>query len=210
MGLRLGETTRSGTSGSILLVAARALCRNFALVRNNAARPAFLFQTRRTRPSRPLVRQRDAHPPGIPEAPRSSPAVGFPLPDGRNDMPFSELMLGPSSWSHVTSPHELSRGVFFLCAISPGPAVGRSEQRRAIIRGADASINALRRNARCRACGRRGAKLQHPSWGGDALGLRQFPADCQAVRHAGDDPSKVTAMARSRRGELVKFRFQEP
>jgi hypothetical protein len=41
--------------------------------------------------------------------------------------------------------------------------------------GADASSDVLRRNARCVVCGRRGASLQHPSWGDEAVGWEPFP-----------------------------------
>jgi hypothetical protein len=43
--------------------------------------------------------------------------------------------------------------------------------------GSDASSDKLRRNARCTACGHRGAALQHPSWAGAHIGFVPFPAD---------------------------------
>jgi hypothetical protein len=42
--------------------------------------------------------------------------------------------------------------------------------------GADASSDMLRQQARCSACGRRGASLQHPSWGDAEVGWEVFPA----------------------------------
>jgi hypothetical protein len=41
--------------------------------------------------------------------------------------------------------------------------------------GADASSDMLRRHARCMVCGRRGASLQHPSWGDETVGWEVFP-----------------------------------
>jgi hypothetical protein len=41
--------------------------------------------------------------------------------------------------------------------------------------GADASRDLLRRSARCGKCGRKGAALQHPSWGGSHIGWEPFP-----------------------------------
>lgn len=41
--------------------------------------------------------------------------------------------------------------------------------------GAEASSDILRRAARCSACGRKGATLQHPSWGGSEIGFVPFP-----------------------------------
>jgi DNA-directed RNA polymerase subunit RPC12/RpoP len=41
--------------------------------------------------------------------------------------------------------------------------------------GADASSDMLRQQARCMACGQRGASLQHPSWGDAAVGWEVFP-----------------------------------
>jgi hypothetical protein len=41
--------------------------------------------------------------------------------------------------------------------------------------GSDASSDMLRRNTRCAACGRRGATLQHPSWGDAVTGWQPFP-----------------------------------
>lgn len=48
----------------------------------------------------------------------------------------------------------------------------------AVIRwGPDASSDVLRQRARCSACGRKGAKLQHPSWDGKEMGFLPFPVD---------------------------------
>jgi len=41
--------------------------------------------------------------------------------------------------------------------------------------GADASSDILRKHARCTVCGRRGASLQHPSWGDAETGWEAFP-----------------------------------
>jgi hypothetical protein len=41
--------------------------------------------------------------------------------------------------------------------------------------GADASSDVLRTHARCSVCGRRGATLQHPSWGDATVGWEAFP-----------------------------------
>src|SRR5215467_2386851 len=41
--------------------------------------------------------------------------------------------------------------------------------------GADASSDVLRTHARCTVCGRRGATLQHPSWGDEIVGWEAFP-----------------------------------
>ena len=35
----------------------------------------------------------------------------------------------------------------------------------------------LRKNARCTACGHRGATLSHSGWGGSQVGFLPFPAD---------------------------------
>jgi hypothetical protein len=43
--------------------------------------------------------------------------------------------------------------------------------------GADTSSDKLRRHARCTACGRLGATIQHPGWGGADIGFLPFPAD---------------------------------
>lgn len=40
--------------------------------------------------------------------------------------------------------------------------------------GADASSDVLRRSARCRRCGIKGAVLQHPSWTGSVTGFQTF------------------------------------
>ena len=46
----------------------------------------------------------------------------------------------------------------------------------ALIRwGASASSDVLRERARCTACGRKGATLQHPSWAGEHVGFELFP-----------------------------------
>jgi hypothetical protein len=41
--------------------------------------------------------------------------------------------------------------------------------------GAGASSDVLRERARCTACGRKGATLQHPSWTGEHIGFEPFP-----------------------------------
>src|SRR5271167_1543407 len=41
--------------------------------------------------------------------------------------------------------------------------------------GADASSDVLRQRARCTACGRKGATLQHPGWAGEHIGFIPFP-----------------------------------
>jgi hypothetical protein len=41
--------------------------------------------------------------------------------------------------------------------------------------GADASSDLLRNNARCTACGHKGATLSHPGWGGTHVGFLPFP-----------------------------------
>src|SRR5262249_22079365 len=41
--------------------------------------------------------------------------------------------------------------------------------------GGDASSDMLRTHARCTVCGRRGASLQHPSWGDESMGWEVFP-----------------------------------
>ena len=46
--------------------------------------------------------------------------------------------------------------------------------------GADASSDALRRNARYQHCGHRGARLQHPSWVNSAGGWELYPGDLPA------------------------------
>lgn len=47
--------------------------------------------------------------------------------------------------------------------------------------GADASSDVIRRNARCKACGHKGARLFHPSWNGGkkggVKGWAPFPVD---------------------------------
>ena len=46
----------------------------------------------------------------------------------------------------------------------------------AVIRwGADASSDRLRQRARCSACGKKGATIQHPGWGGKDVGFLPFP-----------------------------------
>ena len=45
----------------------------------------------------------------------------------------------------------------------------------AVIRwGADASSDRLRQRARCSACGKKGATIQHPGWGGNDVGFLPF------------------------------------
>lgn len=52
----------------------------------------------------------------------------------------------------------------------------------AVIRwGAGASSEVLRERARCTACGRRGAALQHPSWAGEQTGFEPFPERLPSV-----------------------------
>ena len=41
--------------------------------------------------------------------------------------------------------------------------------------GAGVSSDMLRNSARCSHCGRKGASLQHPGWGGAAIGIQPFP-----------------------------------
>ena len=41
--------------------------------------------------------------------------------------------------------------------------------------GPDTSSDALRQNLRCKACGHRGASLQHPSWVDMQVGWQPFP-----------------------------------
>jgi hypothetical protein len=41
--------------------------------------------------------------------------------------------------------------------------------------GTDASTDLLRKNARCTACGHKGATLSHPGWGGTHIGFLPFP-----------------------------------
>jgi hypothetical protein len=43
--------------------------------------------------------------------------------------------------------------------------------------GADTSSDKLRACARCSRCGRKGATLQHPGWGGSEIGWLLFPVD---------------------------------
>jgi hypothetical protein len=43
--------------------------------------------------------------------------------------------------------------------------------------GAGTSTDKLRQCARCTACGRKGATLQHPGWGGTDVGFLPFPTD---------------------------------
>ena len=46
----------------------------------------------------------------------------------------------------------------------------------AVIRwGADVSSDRLRQRARCSACGKKGATIQHPGWGGNHVGFLPFP-----------------------------------
>jgi hypothetical protein len=46
----------------------------------------------------------------------------------------------------------------------------------AVIRwGAEESSDKLRACARCTACGSKGAVIQHPGWGGNAVGFLPFP-----------------------------------
>lgn len=47
--------------------------------------------------------------------------------------------------------------------------------------GAGASTEVLRERARCTACGRRGAALQHPSWAGEQTGFEPFPERLPSV-----------------------------
>jgi hypothetical protein len=44
--------------------------------------------------------------------------------------------------------------------------------------GPDTSSDQLRASARCAKCGRKGAKLQHPGWGGLQIGWQPFPTSC--------------------------------
>jgi hypothetical protein len=47
----------------------------------------------------------------------------------------------------------------------------------AVIRwGPHESSDRLRNCARCTACGRKGAVIQHPGWGGESVGFLPFPA----------------------------------
>jgi hypothetical protein len=41
--------------------------------------------------------------------------------------------------------------------------------------GRDASSDRLRRSAKCKRCGHKGATLQHPSWAGREIGFQPFP-----------------------------------
>ena len=43
--------------------------------------------------------------------------------------------------------------------------------------GANTSSDKLRQCARCTACGRKGATLQHPGWGGADVGFLPFPVN---------------------------------
>jgi len=46
----------------------------------------------------------------------------------------------------------------------------------AVIRwGADASSDRLRQRARCSACVKKGATIQHPGWGGNGVRVLPFP-----------------------------------
>ena len=46
----------------------------------------------------------------------------------------------------------------------------------AVIRwGPGASSDRLRERSRCTACGTKGARLQHPNWGGSDVGFLAFP-----------------------------------
>jgi len=51
--------------------------------------------------------------------------------------------------------------------------------------GPDMSSDALRRNLRCKACGHRGASLQHPSWVDVQIGWQPFPALTVAENSSG-------------------------
>src|SRR5262249_5328718 len=44
-----------------------------------------------------------------------------------------------------------------------------------ILWGPDASSDKLRAGARCTSCGRKGATIQHPGWGGNDVGFLPFP-----------------------------------
>jgi hypothetical protein len=43
--------------------------------------------------------------------------------------------------------------------------------------GMDVSTDMLRKSAVCTRCGRKGATLQHPSWGGSHVGFQEFPVE---------------------------------
>jgi hypothetical protein len=46
----------------------------------------------------------------------------------------------------------------------------------AVIRwSADVSSDRLRQRARCSACGKKGATIHHPGWGGNDIGFLPFP-----------------------------------
>jgi hypothetical protein len=46
-----------------------------------------------------------------------------------------------------------------------------------ILWGANAPSDKLRQCARCTGCGSKGAKLKHPTWGGNSIGFQPFPID---------------------------------
>jgi hypothetical protein len=49
----------------------------------------------------------------------------------------------------------------------------------AVIRwGANVSSDRLRQRARCTSCGKKGATIQHPGWGGNDVGFMPFPVAC--------------------------------
>jgi hypothetical protein len=41
--------------------------------------------------------------------------------------------------------------------------------------GVDVSSDRLRQRARCSSCGKKGATIQHPGWGGNNVGFLRFP-----------------------------------
>lgn len=48
--------------------------------------------------------------------------------------------------------------------------------------GPNTSSDKLRRCARCTACGRKGATIQHPGWGGNDVGFLPFPVEKLAAQ----------------------------
>ena len=98
------------------------------------------------------MRRRDPH--DDPAPARSRPRAGVPVPT------LGQLLHAPYwVWLCCSCDHRV--------AVALVPFVIRW--------GADASSDMLRQHVRCSVCGRRGATLQHPSWGDTDTGWQPFP-----------------------------------
>jgi|SRR5690349_8286159 hypothetical protein len=79
---------------------------------------------------------------------------------------------------HSFARAQLSLDALFERSINPRPTELHAPLACAVavIRwGADVSSDRLRQRARCSSCGKKGATIQHPGWGGNDVGFLPFP-----------------------------------